>query len=290
MSIVELKDINFIYGKKTPYEIKALDNINLAIETNCITGIIGHTGSGKSTLIQLLNGLIRADSGTVYLDGRDIWEKPKEIGKVRFDVGMVMQYPEYQLFADTVKDDIAFGPKNMGLDDEEIEKRILQSIEFCGVNKDMLEKSPFDLSGGQKRRVALAGVMAMNPRVLILDEPAAGLDPKGRREILGGIKEYQRKSGTTVIIVSHSMEDMAMYCDRAVVMSHGKVIAHGTCREIFSQHRLLLEVGLDVPEITGIVLALREKGIDIPDDIYTVDGAVEAVKRYYTNIKQGRGV
>lgn len=288
MSIVELKDINFVYGRKTPYEIKALDNINLAIEENCITGIIGHTGSGKSTLIQLFNGLIRADSGTVYLDGRDIWEKPKEIKRVRFEVGMVMQYPEYQLFADTVKEDIAFGPKNMGLNQTEIEERILKSIEFCGLKEDMLEKSPFDLSGGQKRRVALAGVMAMNPKVLILDEPAAGLDPKGRREILGGIKEYQRKSGTTVIIVSHSMEDMAMYCDRAVVMSHGSVVTHGTCKEVFSQHQLLLEVGLDVPEITGIVLALRRRGVDIPDDIYTVDGAVEAIKRFCQS--SGRGV
>ena len=288
MSIVELKDINFVYGRKTPYEIKALDNINLAIEENCITGIIGHTGSGKSTLIQLFNGLIRADSGTVYLDGRDIWEKPKEIKRVRFEVGMVMQYPEYQLFADTVKEDIAFGPKNMGLNQTEIEERILKSIEFCGLKEDMLEKSPFDLSGGQKRRVALAGVMAMNPKVLILDEPAAGLDPKGRREILGGIKEYQRKSGTTVIIVSHSMEDMAMYCDRAVVMSHGSVVTHGTCKEVFSQHQLLLEVGLDVPEITGIVLALRRRGVEIPDDIYTVDGAVEAIKRFCQS--SGRGV
>ncbi len=287
MSIVELKEINFIYGKKTPYEIKALDDINLEFEENCITGIIGHTGSGKSTLIQLLNGLIKADSGVVYVDGQDIWEKPKEIKKVRFLVGMVMQYPEYQLFADTVKEDIAYGPKNMGLDDEEIEKRILQSAEFCGLSRDILDKSPFDLSGGQKRRVALAGVMAMNPKVLILDEPAAGLDPKGRREILGGIKEYQRKSGTTVIIVSHSMEDMAMYCDRAVVMSHGKIVTHGACKEVFSKHKLLLDVGLDVPEITGIVLLLREKGIDIPDDIYTVDGAVEAIKQLYQRKTEG---
>ena len=193
MSIVELKEINFIYGKKTPYEIKALDDINLSVEENCITGIIGHTGSGKSTMIQLLNGLIKADSGVVYVDGKDIWEKPKEISKVRFTVGMVMQYPEYQLFADTVREDIAFGPKNMKLPQEEIDNRIKESIAFCGLSEEILDKSPFDLSGGQKRRVALAGVMAMNPKVLILDEPAAGLDPKGRREILGGIKEYQRK-------------------------------------------------------------------------------------------------
>ena len=287
MSIVELKDINFIYGKKTPYEIKALDDINLAIEENCITGIIGHTGSGKSTLIQLLNGLAKPSSGVVYIDGKNIWEKPKEIKKVRFLVGMVMQYPEYQLFADTVKEDIAFGPKNMGLDEKEIEERIKKSIEFCGLNKDILEKSPFDLSGGQKRRVALAGVMAMNPKILVLDEPAAGLDPKGRREILGGIKEYQRQSGTSVIIVSHSMEDMAMYCDRAIVMRHGKIVTHGTCADVFSQHRLLLDVGLDVPEITGIILELRAMGTEIPENIYTVDGAVEAIKHLYLSKERG---
>ena len=283
MSIIELKDINFVYGKKTPYEMKALDSISLQIKENCITGIIGHTGSGKSTLIQLLNGLIRADSGTVFVDGKDIWEKPKQISRVRFVVGMVMQYPEYQLFADTVEEDIAFGPKNMGLDDAEIKNRILQSIEFCGLDKSILDKSPFDLSGGQKRRVALAGVMAMNPKVLVLDEPAAGLDPKGRREILGGIKKYQRKSGTTVIIVSHSMEDMAMYCDRAVVMSGGRVLTEGTCEDVFSQHKLLLDAGLDVPEITGIVLALREKGVEIPENIYTVEKAVEAIKQLWLN-------
>lgn len=281
MSIVELNEVSFVYGKKTPYEIKALNNVSLTLQDNCITGIIGHTGSGKSTLIQLLNGLITPDCGKVLIDGNDIWEKPKEISKYRFLVGMVMQYPEYQLFADTVKEDIAYGPKNMGLSDEEIEIRIKESLEFCGLKADVLGKSPFDLSGGQKRRVALAGVMAMKPKILVLDEPAAGLDPKGRREILGGIKEYQRKSGTSVVIVSHSMEDMAMYCDRAVVMSHGQVVTYGTCQEVFSQHRLLLEVGLDVPEITGIVLALREAGVDISEDIYTVDGAVLALSQLY---------
>lgn len=281
MSIVELNEVSFVYGKKTPYEIKALDSVSLTLQENCITGIIGHTGSGKSTLIQLLNGLIRADSGTVLIDGCDIWEKPKEISKYRFLVGMVMQYPEYQLFADTVREDIAYGPKNMKLSDEEIEIRIKESLEFCGLDESVLDKSPFDLSGGQKRRVALAGVMAMKPKILVLDEPAAGLDPKGRREILGGIKEYQRKSGTSVVIVSHSMEDMAMYCDRAIVMAHGKVVAQGTCREVFSQHKLLLEVGLDVPEITGVVVALREAGVDIPENIYTVEGAVDALTALY---------
>lgn len=287
MSIIELKDISFIYGKKTPYETKALDGVNLSVEDNCITGIIGHTGSGKSTLIQLFNGLIKAHEGVVFFDGKDIWQKPKEIKKIRFSVGMVMQYPEYQLFADTVKEDIAFGPKNMGLSGEEIEERIKQSMEFCGLAMDLLDKSPFDLSGGQKRRVALAGVMAMNPRVLVLDEPAAGLDPKGRREILGGIREYQRQSGNAVIIVSHSMEDMAMYCDRAIVMSHAKILIHGTCHEVFSQHELLKQAGLDVPEITELVLELRKKGIDIPENIYTVDGAVEAIKRLVLDGKGG---
>ena len=286
MSIVELKELTFVYGKKSPYEIKALDNINLTIQENCITGIIGHTGSGKSTLVQMLNGLIKPDSGLVIVDGKNIWEKPKQIDKVRFEVGMVMQYPEYQLFADTVRQDISYGPKNMGLSADEIEARVRQSIEFCGLDESVLDKSPFDLSGGQKRRVALAGIMAMNPKLLVLDEPAAGLDPKGRREILGGIKEYQKKSGTSVVIVSHSMEDMAMYCDRVVVMSHSKLIAHGTCDEVFSQHQLLLEAGLDVPEITGIILNLRKKGVDIPDNIYTVDGAVEAIKRLCQGVKR----
>ena len=277
MSIIELKDVSFVYGKKTPYEIKALDNVSLNIEENLITGLIGHTGSGKSTLVQLLNGILKPSKGTVIVDGEDIWKKPKKIANVRYKVGMVMQYPEYQLFADTVKDDIAYGPKNMGLSPEEIEKRVQKSAEFCGIDKETLSKSPFDLSGGQKRRVALAGVMAMNPKILVLDEPAAGLDPKGRREILGGIKKYREESGTTVIIVSHSMEDMAMYCDRVVVMSKSKLLLDGTCKEVFSKHQLLKENGLDVPEITNIVLKLNEAGVNIPSDIYTVEDAVRAI-------------
>ena len=277
MPIIELKDVCFRYGKKSPYEIKALDKINLEIEENSTTGLIGHTGSGKSTLVQMFNGLLKPESGNVIVDGEDIWAKPKEIGKVRFKVGMVMQYPEYQLFAETVKDDIAYGPKNMKLSQEEIDRRVARSIEFCGLSSDILEKSPFDLSGGQKRRVALAGVMAMEPKILVLDEPAAGLDPKGRREMLGGLKKYREESGTTVIIVSHSMEDMAMYCDRVVVMSHSKILANGTCKDVFSNHQLLFDAGLDVPEITNIVLALRKAGVSLPDDIYTVDGAYKAL-------------
>lgn len=286
MSIIELKEISFTYGKKTPYEITALDKVSLNIEQNLITGLIGHTGSGKSTLVQMLNGILRPSEGTVIIDGEDIWKKPKKIAGVRYKVGMVMQYPEYQLFADTVKDDIAYGPKNMGLPPEEIEKRVQESAEFCGIDKETLSKSPFDLSGGQKRRVALAGVMAMNPKILVLDEPAAGLDPKGRREILGGIKKYREKSGTTVIIVSHSMEDMAMYCDRVVVMAQAKVLLEGTTQEVFSQSQLLKENGLDVPEITNLAVKLREKGIEIPNNIYTVDEALKSLLALYSPKKE----
>lgn len=280
MAVIELQNVEFIYGKKTPYEIHALKDINLKIEEGCITGIIGHTGSGKSTLVQMFNGLIKPSYGKVIVKGEDIWEKPKEISKIRYTVGMVMQYPEYQLFADTVWEDIAYGPKNMGLNEEEIKERVERSAYFCGISKDTLEKSPFDLSGGQKRRVALAGVMAMDPDVLVLDEPAAGLDPRGRREILGGIREYRDKSKKSVVIVSHSMEDMAMYCDSIIVMSHGELLMHGSCKEVFSKKEMLTKSGLDVPEITNTVYALNGLGINIPKSIYTVDGAVLAIKEY----------
>ena len=286
MAIIELKNVCFKYGKKTPYEINALDDVSLTIEENTITGLIGHTGSGKSTLVQMLNGILRPDSGTVYVDGQNLWEKPKKIGNIRFKVGMVMQYPEYQLFAETVREDIAYGPKNMGLSPEEIDKRVARSVEFCGLDMSILDKSPFDLSGGQKRRVALAGVMAMEPKILVLDEPAAGLDPKGRREILGGIKKFKEESGTSVIIVSHSMEDMAMYCDRVVVMSHAHVIANGSCEEIFSNRELLYEAGLDVPEISNIITTLRKNGVQLPENIYTVEGAFNALVKLY---KQNEG-
>lgn len=280
MSIIELKDVSFVYGKKSPYEMHAVDGISLSIEKGSITGIIGHTGSGKSTLIQMLNGLIRPDSGTILINGKDIWEKPKQISKIRYIVGMVMQYPEYQLFADTVWEDIAYGPKNMGINGEELKQRVESSASFCGLSSEALQKSPFDLSGGQKRRVALAGVMAMEPEILVLDEPAAGLDPRGRREILGGIIEYQKKSNKTIIIVSHSMEDMAMYCDNIIVLSHGKILTTGDCKQVFSQRDMLREAGLDVPEITNTVYALREQGIEIPNSIYTVEGAFDAIKEY----------
>ncbi|MBE6713791.1 MAG: energy-coupling factor transporter ATPase [Ruminococcaceae bacterium] len=274
MATLELRNITYVYGKGAPYEIKALDDVSLTFEEGKIIGLIGHTGSGKSTLVQMLNGLIKPDSGKVLLDGKDIWEEPKKIRDVRFKVGLVMQYPEYQLFDETVWADIAFGPKNMGMSEDEIKKAVTDAAHFAGVREHHLGKSPFDLSGGQKRRAALAGVIAMGPKVLVLDEPAAGLDPGARRRILGRIKEYQKESHTTVIIVSHSMEDMAMYCDSVVVMNHGKVTMTGTPAEVFSRADELVAQGLDVPAITKVARALRKAGLDIGLDIYTVKFAV----------------
>ena len=277
MSQVELKNVSFVYGAGEPYEIRALDNINLTLGGSVMTGFMGHTGSGKSTLVQLLNGILRPTSGQVLLDGKDIWAEPKKIRDVRFKVGLVMQYPEYQLFDETVREDIAFGPRNMGMSREEVEKAVIESARFAGLDESLLDKSPFDLSGGQKRRAALAGVIAMRPELLVLDEPAAGLDPGGRKEILGRIREYQRQSGTSVIIVSHSMEDMAMYCDRVIVMAQGQVKMDGTCAEVFSRYEELIQLGLDVPQITYVAAALKKQGIDIGRDIYTVKYAASCV-------------
>ena len=274
---IELKNVSFVYGAGEPYEIRALDNINLKLGGSMMTGFMGHTGSGKSTLVQLLNGILKPTSGQVLLDGKDIWENPKKIRDVRFKVGVVMQYPEYQLFDETVRADIAFGPKNMGLSKEEIDERVMEAVRFSGLDESLLDKSPFELSGGQKRRAALAGVMAMRPEILVLDEPAAGLDPGGRREILGRIRGYQRSSGTSVIIVSHSMEDMALYCDRIIVMSAGRVAMDGTCAEVFGRYNELFSVGLDVPQITYVADALRRHGIDIGADIYTVKYAATQI-------------
>ncbi|MBR5311421.1 MAG: energy-coupling factor transporter ATPase [Clostridia bacterium] len=277
MAVIELKNITFTYNKNTPSAVCALDHVSLKIDgaADGITGLIGHTGSGKSTLVQMLNGLLKPDEGQVILDGTDIWAEPKKIRDVRFKAGLVMQYPEYQLFAETVREDIAFGPKNMGLTGDELNTRVLEAAKFSGLAPELLDKSPFELSGGQKRRAALAGVMAMQPKILILDEPAAGLDPVGRRDILGGIRQYAGESSTTVIIVSHSMEDMAMYCDKLVVMADAKVLMHRTCAEVFSEYQELISVGLDVPQITRIAAALAENGADIGADIYTVDYAVK---------------
>ncbi len=275
MAEIEVKNVTYVYGKGAPYEIKALENVSLKFVSGQVTGLIGHTGSGKSTLVQMLNGLLRPDEGEILLDGKNIWDDPKKIRDVRFRVGLVMQYPEYQLFDETVAADIAFGPRNMGMTEEEIKKAVAEAARFAGLSPDLLSKSPFDLSGGQKRRAALAGVLAMKPSVLVLDEPAAGLDPGGRRDILEGIKTFQRESGTTVIIVSHSMEDMATYCDEIAVMAQGKVAMTGTPAEVFSRAEELSATGLDVPEITKVALALKEQGIDIGRDIYTVKFAAE---------------
>lgn len=274
---IELKNVSFVYGAGEPYEIRALDNINLQLGGSMMTGFMGHTGSGKSTLVQLLNGILKPTSGQILLDGHDIWENPKKIRDVRFKVGVVMQYPEYQLFDETVRADIAFGPKNMGLSKDEIEERVAEAVRFSGLDERLLDKSPFELSGGQKRRAALAGVIAMRPEILVLDEPAAGLDPGGRREILGRIREYQRSSGTSVIIVSHSMEDMALYCDRIIVMSAGRVAMDGNCAEVFGRYNELFQVGLDVPQITYVADALRRHSVDIGADIYTVKYAAAQI-------------
>ena len=233
MTKIRLEDISYVYSAGTPYEKHALDNINLDIRAGVITGVIGHTGSGKSTLMQLLNGLERPTAGKVYLDGVDIWEQPKKISAVRFRVGLVMQYPEYQLFEETVEKDIAFGPRNMGLSDDEIARRVAEAAGFVGLAPELMKKSPFDLSGGEKRRVAIAGVMAMTPEVLVLDEPAAGLDPVGRSTIFDAVERYRAGTGATVIIVSHSMEDMARICDDVVVLSGGRIIMTGSTSEVF---------------------------------------------------------
>lgn len=277
MATVTLDHISYTYGKGTPFEVKALDDVSLTIRENAVTGIIGHTGSGKSTMVQLFNGLEKPESGKVLLDGEDIWAKPKEIRRVRFRVGLVMQYPEYQLFEETVRKDIAFGPRNMGLSETEIDERVKEAAELVELDESFLSASPFDLSGGQKRRAAIAGVMAMRPEVLVLDEPAAGLDPRGRDTILHAVRRYGQKSGATVIIVSHSMEDMAIYCDDIVVMSQAKVFLSGSRDEVFSHASELASVGLDVPQITRLALLLQEKGVALPNGIYTVPAALSAL-------------
>ena len=278
--IIELVGVSYLYGRGTPFEKRALNNISVGFSRGRITGLIGHTGSGKSTLISLLNGLNKPTEGTVYLDGVDIWENPKEIAKIRARVGLVMQYPEYQLFDETVRLDIGFAPRNFGLSDAEIEKRVKSAAKFVGISDDMLDKSPFELSGGQKRRVAIAGVLAMDPDVLVLDEPAAGLDPRGRREILGGLRRYATEKGKTVILVSHSMEDMASYCDDVVVMSRGEIFMSGTVEEVFSSADALGSVGMDVPSITKIANQLCNKGINLEGSLYTVEGVRDAILKY----------
>ncbi len=277
MAEIKLQNISYVYSEGTPFEISALDDINVTIKSGKVTGIIGHTGSGKSTLVQMLNGLVKPASGKVLIDGKDIWEEPGEIGKVRFRVGLVMQYPEYQLFEETIKADIAFGPKNMGLDSKEIETRVLEAADFVGLPHDLLDKSPFDLSGGQKRRAAIAGIIAMRPEILVLDEPAAGLDPSGREMIMQSIMNYKKTTGAAIVIVSHSMEDMARYCDELIVLAGGKLLMNGEKKDIFGRADELTAVGLDIPQITVMMKLLADKGIPVNTAVYTVDDALDEI-------------
>ena len=274
MNIIEAKHLTYKYGAGTPFEKTAVSDISFSIEKGEFIGIIGHTGSGKSTLMQMLNGLIRPDSGEILLDGENIWKKPKEIRKVRFRVGMVFQYPEYQLFEDTVYSDIAYGAVNKGISGQELDKTVRNAAEFAGLPDNLLEKSPFELSGGEKRRAAIAGIMAMQPEVLVLDEPTAGLDPMGREFLLSKIREYHRKNGNTVILVSHSMEDIAKISDRVIVMNKGRLEMYDTTENVFSQGERLKQTGLKIPEITYIMNMLPDRGYGVKKGILTVEEAV----------------
>ena len=268
---MKIENLTHTYSAGTPFERRAVDGVNLEVAPGEFLGVIGHTGSGKSTFIQHLNGLLRPTEGRILLEGRDIWAEPKKIRRVRFEVGLVFQYPEYQLFEETVYKDIAFGPGNMGLSKDEIDRRVREAAELVGLSEDMLAQSPFELSGGQKRRVAIAGVIAMEPEVLVLDEPSAGLDPQGREELLANIREFHRARGTTVVLVSHSMEEIAKNVDRIVVLSDSHVLMSGTPREVFARGDELMTAGLDVPQVTRVAMALRDKGIAINPAVYTVD-------------------
>lgn len=275
--VLELKNLSYVYGTGTPFEKTAVNNVSLSIEKGEFIGIMGHTGSGKSTLVQMLNGLMKPTSGQVFLDGENIWANPKDIRKIRFKVGMVFQYPEYQLFEETVAKDIAFGPTNMGKSGAELEKAVNDAARFTGLKDELLEKSPFDLSGGEKRRAAIAGVIAMNPEVLVLDEPTAGLDPMGRDVLLSQIVQYHKERKNTVILVSHSMEDIARVADKIIVMNKSNLVMFDKTKEVFSKGRELEKIGLRVPQITKIMLELREKGFDVPEGILTVDEAMNCI-------------
>jgi energy-coupling factor transport system ATP-binding protein len=275
---IELRNVSYYYSPGTPLQVAALKNINLKIGEGELAGIIGHTGSGKSTLISHFNGLLRPVEGSVIIDGEDLAKDKETLRAARFKVGLCFQYPEAQLFEETVARDIAFGPKNMKLSDEEINERVKKAAEFVGLKPELLEKSPFDLSGGEKRRAAIAGVMAMEPKVLVLDEPAAGLDPGGKNEILSMISEYKKRTGCTVVLVSHSMEDIASVADRVIVMNAGTIAMDGTVDEVFSHSAELRSMGLNVPEITRIFIRLRELGYDVPADVYSVEKGAQILR------------
>ena len=284
-AILQVENLTHTYSAGTPFQRSAVEGMSLHVGTGEFLGIIGHTGSGKSTLIQHLNGLLKPTSGRILLEGKDIWADPKSIRSVRFRVGLVFQYPEYQLFEETVYKDIAFGPKNMGLDAEEIDRRVRDAAAFVGLHETLLDKSPFELSGGQKRRVAIAGVIAMEPKVLVLDEPTAGLDPQGRDAILAQIQAYHRAKGAAVVLVSHSMEEIARNVDRIVVLSDGKVYMEGTPKQVFARAHELEQVGLDVPQVTKVAAALKARGLDIDTAVYTV----EALEQKLLTLKGGAG-
>ena len=276
--ILQVKNLDHIYSIGTPFEHQALKDVSFQVERGEFIGVIGHTGSGKSTLMQQLNGLLKPTSGQVFLDGVDIWSDKKLTRQARFRVGLVFQYPEYQLFEETVYKDIAFGPKNMGLSKEEIDRRVREAADFVGLTEAQLQVSPFDLSGGQKRRVAIAGVIAMEPEVLILDEPTAGLDPEGRAEILANIERYRKEMNATIMMVSHSMEDVARMTDRLLVLCGSRIAMEGTPAQVFERAEELVEMGLSIPQVTQVFLHLKKMGLDI-GSVYTIDQAVEALKR-----------
>ncbi len=286
MAILETKELTYTYSAGTPFEKTAVDHVSLKIEEGQMVGVMGHTGSGKSTLIQHFNGLLQPTSGKVLLDGKDIWADKNKIRDVRFQVGLVFQYPEYQIFEETVFKDIAFGPRNMGLDEAEIKRRVLETAHDIGLSEALMERSPFELSGGQKRRVAIAGVMAMEPKVLILDEPTAGLDPAGRDKILEHIKAYHQRTKNTILIVSHSMEDIATFADKILVMNKAKLFCYDDTVNVFARAEEISEIGLDVPQITRVFGELKRRGLDFGKEVYTVGYARDLLLR---NLKEREG-
>ncbi|WP_456107805.1 energy-coupling factor transporter ATPase [Ruminococcus sp.] len=289
MATIQTEGLTYRYGIGTPFEKTAVDHVDLEIEAGSFVGIIGHTGSGKSTLIQHLNGLLRPTEGKVLLDGVDIWADKSKMRQMRFRVGLVFQYPEYQIFEETVAKDIAFGPRNMGLAEEEVQARVQETAAIVGLSEEILKQSPFLLSGGQKRRVAIAGVMAMRPEVLILDEPTAGLDPRGREEILQEIQAYRNQTGATILLVSHSMEDVARHAKRILVMNAGKVFCYDTVANVFRRSQELQAIGLAVPQITRVCDALRARGVPLTDDIFTVEQAKQQLLEWYHRTRGGQG-
>lgn len=289
MATIQTEGLTYRYGIGTPFEKTAVDHVGLEIEAGSFVGIIGHTGSGKSTLIQHLNGLLHPTEGKVLLDGVDIWADKSKMRQMRFRVGLVFQYPEYQIFEETVAKDIAFGPRNMGLAEEEVQARVRETAAIVGLSEEILKQSPFLLSGGQKRRVAIAGVMAMRPEVLILDEPTAGLDPRGREEILQEIQAYRNQTGATILLVSHSMEDVARHAKKILVMNAGKVFCYDTVANVFRRSQELQAIGLAVPQITRVCDALRARGVPLTDDIFTVEQAKQQLLEWYHRTRGGQG-